>query len=522
MTHLPSLDPIPADIEDHIRRLLHAPPDPALGAWLKELIQYSGHMSIGDDMRWRLLSMVWLAVVYDAEAGWPYLQWLNMGEASIAGHLSEMLIEAVDNLDAHVQMANWLATITDERLQTFFQDFYPIPAQRKMQPLLSRLLVQPDRPETGVWLASYLKGTAYNDAKFMRPWRLLTAAWYAAQFDHAAGLDYLKKLSGGATTLSTSDNALLMTAARQTNGTAALIQMIAGCPDQAVQRMLQEFGHPNLTDVAQQALQRDPNYEHLAYDEQQAQTDAAIFKRLRADLQQAGIQPGAGKILDLACGPLAQQSLLLSSVGYNVVGLDLDIPPKFLPASGIKPWYRRFRHNKAWQAATGVYLEALARQVGFTLKWNRATINLADLTRLNQPDAAFDAVVCLNHLQHAPDVTGLLAEAARVLKPGGLFVANIRPFAGLTGALQLDLNVPWGHLRRTDWFESVPPQPLNKWRESQFRVALADFFTVQSWQPENDPQTLSLLTPDIRAELADYSEEELTRRQIWVVAQTNS
>ncbi|RME98763.1 MAG: hypothetical protein D6768_16540, partial [Chloroflexi bacterium] len=188
MTQLPSLNPIPANIEDHIRRLLTAPAEPAIGEWLLELLQDSGHMSTGDDMRWRLLCMVWLALQYNPEEGWRYLQWMNMGEPAISGHLSEMLIEALDNLDAHVQFASWQAAATDPRLQTFFADFYPIPAQRKMPSVIAGLLARRhDHPETGVWLARYCEGTAYHDGKFMRPWRLLTAAWLAAQFDAEAG-----------------------------------------------------------------------------------------------------------------------------------------------------------------------------------------------------------------------------------------------------------------------------------------------------------------------------------------------
>ncbi|MCG3210815.1 MAG: hypothetical protein FOGNACKC_04449 [Anaerolineae bacterium] len=515
---LPSLNPIPADIDDVLRGLLHAPPDPAIGDWLQELIQYSGHLSAADDMRWRLLGMVWLATVYDIEAGWPYLRWLNMSEETISGHLSEMLIEAVDNLGAHVPVANWLAAVSDDRLRLFFRDFYLIPAQRHMAPLLSRLLAQPDRPETGVWLVNYCQGTAHNDGKFMRPWRLLTAAWLAAKFDHAAGLASLKKLTNGAASLPAEDNALLMNAAEQTNGMAALIQMIADCPDKSVQTMLRDFGHPNLPALARDILEAQPDYAHLADAAELVAFDAAIFRRVQANLQAANLLPGAAKILNLACGPLAEQALLLSSAGYKVIGVDLDLPPKFLPAGGLKLWFKRRQHHRAWQQATAAYFEALAQQVGTKLKWNNAAIKLADLTRLAEAEASFEAVICLNHLQHAPNVNGLLAEAARVLKPGGLFIANIRPFVSLTGALQVDLNTPWGHLRDSAWAETAPQLPLNRWREAQFKAALEQHFATVDWEPENEPQTLRLLTPDIRAELAAYSEDELTRKQIWVVA----
>jgi len=46
----------------------------------------------------------------------------------------------------------------------------------------------------------------------------------------------------------------------------------------------------------------------------------------------------------------------------------------------------------------------------------------ADLGRLPLPDAAFDAVVSLQVVEHLPDAGRCLAEAARVLRPGGEFL----------------------------------------------------------------------------------------------------
>jgi len=514
---LPELNPIPDDIEAHIKGLLQAPHDPAVGEWLLKLIQASSHMNTGDDLRWRVMCIVWLAMEYDTDAAWTYMQWLNMREPVMSGHLSEILIEAVDHLEAHVQIANWLAQTGDARLQQFFKDFAPIPAQRKLRPLITTLLLQPDRPEVGIWLETFCRGTEHNDGVYLRPWRLLAAAWYAASFNSSLGLHYLQSLTEGASTLSNADNKLLMDAATGTNGLTTMIQMIAGCSDPAVKTMLQSFGHPDLNTVADAILLNAPDYGHLADAANHVATDVDSFQRTLEILQQAEISPKSGRILDLACSVLAQQSLLLSSAGYKIVAVDLDIPPAYLPVSGAKQWFKRRNHVKAWKEATSAYYQALEQQHGASLKWNSTKIKLADLTQLDESDAAFEAVVCLNHLHHAPDVKNLLAEAARVLKSGGLFVGNIRPFAGFGGAFQINPDAPWNHLRHNH-FSATAPLPLNKWREAQFKETIERYFAVNQWQPEIDPRTVRLLTPQIRAELAEYSKQELTCKQILVVA----
>jgi len=53
---------------------------------------------------------------------------------------------------------------------------------------------------------------------------------------------------------------------------------------------------------------------------------------------------------------------------------------------------------------------------------------------LPYPDGAFDAVVCVDVLEHVADLTKVLSEVARVLKPGGLFLfdtINRNPIARL-------------------------------------------------------------------------------------------
>lgn len=516
--NLPALTTIPENIDKHLRLLLQQPSDLATGNWLYELVRSSGHMSTPDHLRWRVVCMVWLAAEYNIDQAWPYLMWLNQNQPAISEHLADILSEGANDLDAHVRLATWIAKAQDQRLQTFFSNFRHIPARYTMPDLIRGLLAKPTTPETGIWLAAYCRDTAENAIIPLRPWRLLTVAWYATCFDPTAGLSYLRELSQGESTLDAIDNQILTDLANELNCLASLTQWIANCPDPAVKMMLKDVGHPDLTTFATVIFQRPPDYQHLTGSTHRAEADALLFKQVVSLLERTGISLKTVNILDLACGPLAPQTLLLNSVGAKVTGADLHIPPAYLPLPSLKQWFQRGKYVKAWQEATGRYYQLLAQHSGLKLKWNGAKIVLADLTRLDFAAGTFEVVVCLNHLQHAPDVAAILAEAARVLKPRGLLVVNIVPYASLDGAFSTDGRQPWHHLRQPEESTYTPGLILNGWRENQYRTTLEKFFQIEQWQAEQDERAQTQLTPALKAELAAYDEAELTCQQIMVVA----
>ncbi len=421
---LPPLEPFPNNISDIIRKLLQQPDNPALEDWLLELTRLSGFMAAESDLRWRVLVLVWLAAQFNVDKAWPYLMWLNQNEAALSDHLNEILSDAVNDYQCHIQMATWIANARDERLRAFFAPYRNIPGQQDLFALIPQLLQQPKAPQTGVWMQAFCRSTRNNPSPYMRPWRLLMSAWYAVRFDPAAGLNFLKDLSNGAETLSAEDNMILMRTLEDVNALAPMIGWLADCEDAAVKTMLRETGHPNLQLVAQTALNTTANYSHLPATSRQAKTDAQTFQKILARLKEAGISPKKARILDLGCGPLAPQSVLLNSAGYKTVGVDLNIPPAGLPASGLKQMLKRSKRVKAWKQVTDAYYKTLSQQSGYKLKWKKTTVQLNDVTRLNFPDSHFDVIICVDHLQHAPDPRGVLLEAARVLKPGGVFVTD--------------------------------------------------------------------------------------------------
>lgn len=102
------------------------------------------------------------------------------------------------------------------------------------------------------------------------------------------------------------------------------------------------------------------------------------------------------KVLDIGCAK-GNFSRLLQAKGATVAGIDIS-------AELLK------------KAA------ALSSKIEF---------KLGSMTKVPYPDNSFDAAICIEVIEHVPEVVQAIAEAARVLKPGGKLVIIDKNIAGL-------------------------------------------------------------------------------------------
>jgi ubiquinone/menaquinone biosynthesis C-methylase UbiE len=116
--------------------------------------------------------------------------------------------------------------------------------------------------------------------------------------------------------------------------------------------------------------------------------------------------PPGSRVMDLGCGP----GLLtrdLASLGYSGVGLDSS--PSMIELS-------------VYQAQAG----------GRSDSWK---YELGDVEAVPFPDASFDAAICSGVIDYLPTDEKLIAEAARILKPGGRFIICFTNKFGYTVSL---------------------------------------------------------------------------------------
>jgi ubiquinone/menaquinone biosynthesis C-methylase UbiE len=67
-----------------------------------------------------------------------------------------------------------------------------------------------------------------------------------------------------------------------------------------------------------------------------------------------------------------------------------------------------------------------------TGEWDQTKLDIiSDITRIPEPDGSFDAVMCIEVLEHVPHPVNALSELARLLKSGGYLIVTA-PFCSLT------------------------------------------------------------------------------------------
>jgi len=125
-------------------------------------------------------------------------------------------------------------------------------------------------------------------------------------------------------------------------------------------------------------------------------------------IEQLALSPGK-KLLDVACGAGGPALKIAEKTGCSLVGIDV--------------------HEQAISAA-----KSLAAKQGLSARAQFQVVNASG--RLPFADGEFDAITCIDAINHLPDRPAVVAEWARVLKPSGrlLFTDPIT----MTGPLSKD------------------------------------------------------------------------------------
>ena len=255
-----------------------------------------------------------------------------------------------------------------------------------------------------------------------------------------------------------------------------------------------------------------------------------FFARMTTDLASRGVDFDGARVLDVGCGKASWLTLLLASVGAQATGIDTE----FVTASrGPAKYFGILRRNGldralrtlVWDWTFGrTYYRELEHIAGFRLRFDRLDVRSMDITGSDFADDAFDLIVSHEVFEHVPDVGAAARELRRIMKPSGLTYIYFHNYASVSGGHHIawkypdsepsDSVPPWDHIR-DNRFPDIPSW-INRHRAQHYREAFEPHFEILAWTPLSK-EGEALLTPEIRAELSDYSEEELLTKGFAIV-----
>jgi SAM-dependent methyltransferase len=269
-----------------------------------------------------------------------------------------------------------------------------------------------------------------------------------------------------------------------------------------------------------------------AHNQDFAHEHYAFFTAMQQRLPQYGMDDVRGKrVLDVGCGKAYWLTLLLHSYGAAATGVDTEFVE---PGFSLGKYWGILRSNGpertlrtlVWDMFYGPpYYRELARVCDFPLNFKGVDARRSSATELDFPDHTFNLVVSHEVFEHIDDIPTALKMVHRVMKSDGLTYIYIHNYASLSGGHHIAWKYPdtepstevppWDHLRENRFPEI--PSWINRLREHEYRPAFESLFDILDWFPTSI-EGKALLTPEIRTELADYSEDELLTKGFVVVA----
>ena len=290
---------------------------------------------------------------------------------------------------------------------------------------------------------------------------------------------------------------------------------------QSTEERIKHYGTFGLRRVAQQLLSvRQERPKLPAFVE-------IKLERLRRDegrIEEALGRPLEGqRMLVIGPGQLLREARFFA-VRNQVVCLDLDVIPKGIdplgyarmlrtngPARVLKTMGRKLVGNDRHELAEW------KRQLGISYLPDPECV-VGDVCDGAPEEGTWDVLASWSTFQHIPDIDLALRRCADALRPGGVLYIGIHLWTSNTGhhdirafSGQEHLLPLWAHLRKGHEHEVESSAFLNRVRLGEWRAAMernCPGFTEYQ-QHHGEDELRARLSPEIREELADYSDEEL-------------
>ena len=237
------------------------------------------------------------------------------------------------------------------------------------------------------------------------------------------------------------------------------------------------------------------------------------------------------KLLDVGCGQLLGNAYVLG-VDNEVVGIDMALPFQFPYVSDFVKSMRRCGMQRAIQTAVRQMLGmdrrfhvALMRRLAIRTLPN-IEMHLMDAQKLMFDECSFDGVYSISVFQYIDNLRMAVGQLYRVLKPGGVAYVSLHSYIAQGGSdhpllwTKPGKYPSWGHLRRSTAYYRKHGLPVNGYRMVHYKEIVESTFDEVDYviNETEHQEARSLMTPSVRAELAEYSDEELLTSTFTILA----
>lgn len=246
------------------------------------------------------------------------------------------------------------------------------------------------------------------------------------------------------------------------------------------------------------------------------------------------------RVVEIGFGARPLRLTAMNGLGIDATGVDLDRPIIRGTLSECIDAWRKNNAERAVKSIVRFWLNdwrerrAMFRSFGDRIRSRRIPVDKMVVSNAGDPEfwkslgGNVDLIVSEDVFEHIPvaDLEVVVAEMRASLAPYGL--ALIRPmiYSGISGGHQLEWYAhtidkdirrdtePWEHLRR----DRHPANTyLNKMLRRDYRVMFEKHFEILEEREKQPELGQNLMTPEIRAELADYADDELFSNNVMFV-----
>lgn len=238
------------------------------------------------------------------------------------------------------------------------------------------------------------------------------------------------------------------------------------------------------------------------------------------------------KVLEIGFGARPNRLILLNSIGFDAIGVDLDQPVLFGSPSEFINIYKRNGIERTFKSIVRFFLfdgherNCLADSLcarGFNLTINKEKFFVNDVAdpefQKHIKEQSLDLIISEDVFEHIPlsSLKTVVPKMAQWLQPNG--IALIRPciYTGITGGHLLEWYPPltkdfqrkseaWEHLRKKRYQANTY---LNQMSRADYRELFTPYFHIVQEKVEIPNLGREFLCSETLNELKDFSEEEL-------------